>query len=81
MRDHGAELAPPYLRSAAYPGAAKLGRGEGYDYPHGRPGHVSPQELLPADVEGARFYEPDEAEAQLAARLQEIRGARRRSPR
>ena len=77
VRDHGAELPPPYLRSAAYPGAAKLGRGEGYDYPHGRPGHVSPQDLLPADVEGARFYEPDEAEGELAQRLEEIRRARR----
>ena len=38
----------------------------GYDYPHDRPGHVSPQELLPEGVAGARFYEPDEAEAELA---------------
>ena len=34
-----------------------------YDYPHARPGHVSPQELLPPAVAGARFYEPDDAEA------------------
>ena len=78
VRDHGAELPPDYLRSGAYPGAAKLGRGEGYDYPHGRPGHVSPQDLLPADVEGNRFYEPGEAEAELARRLEAIRRARGR---
>ncbi len=78
IREHGAELPPSYLRSAAYPGAAKLGRGEGYDYPHARPGHVSPQELLPPDVEGNRFYEPGEAEAELARRLEEIRRARGR---
>jgi putative ATPase len=77
VRDHGAEPPPPYLRSAAYPGAARLGRGEGYDYPHARPGHLSPQELLPPDVEGARFYEPDDAEGELARRLEEIRRARR----
>jgi putative ATPase len=77
VRDHGAELPPPHLRSAAYPGAGKLGRGEGYDYPHSRPGHVSPQELLPPDVEGTRFYEPNDAEAELARRLEEIRRARR----
>jgi putative ATPase len=78
IRDHGAELPPDYLRSGAYPGAAKLGRGEGYDYPHPRPGHVSPQDLLPPDVEGSRFYEPGEAEAELARRLEEIRRARGR---
>ena len=31
------------------------------------PGHVSAQELLPESVAGERFYEPDEAEAELAA--------------
>src|SRR5207302_354970 len=54
IREHGADLPPGYLRSAAYAGAAKLGRGEGYDYPHARPEAVSPQELLPPDVEGTR---------------------------
>ena len=78
IREHGADLPPGYLRSAAYPGAAKLGRGEGYDYPHARPEAVSPQELLPPNVEGARFYEPREAEAELARRLEEIRRARGR---
>ena len=78
IREHGADLPPGYLRSAAYPGAAKLGRGEGYDYPHARPEAVSAQELLPPDVEGTRFYEPGEAEAELARRLEEIRRARGR---
>ncbi len=48
-----------------------------YDYPHDHPGHVSPQELMPERIAGARFYEPDEAEAQLARRLEEVRAARR----
>ena len=77
VREHGAQLPPDYLRSAAYPGAAALGRGEGYDYPHARPGHLSPQELLPEEVVGSRFYEPDEAEELLRARLEEIRARRR----
>ncbi len=38
-----------------------------YDYPHDHPGHLSPQELLPEGVAGERFYEPGEAEAELAA--------------
>ncbi|MCW2991833.1 MAG: ATPase central domain protein [Solirubrobacterales bacterium] len=76
VREHGAQLPPGPVRSAAYPGAAALGRGQGYDYPHDRPGHLSPMELMPEGLENARFYEPDEAEADLAARLQEIRRAR-----
>ncbi len=72
VREHGASPPPVQLRSG--------GRGEGYDLPHDRPGHVSPQELLPDAVVGARFYAPDAAEAALAARLAEIRRARGREP-
>ena len=74
--ERGAQLPPDYLRSAAYPGAAKLGRGEGYDYPHDRPGHVSGQELMPDALIGERFYEPDNAEAALRERLEALRRAR-----
>jgi putative ATPase len=76
VREHGAQLPPAAVRSAAYPGAAELGRGQGYDYPHDRPGHLSPMELMPEGLEDLRFYEPDEAEAALAERLHEIRRAR-----
>ena len=70
VRERGGAPPPVQLRSG--------GRGEGYDYPHDRPGHVSPQELLPDGAVGARFYAPDEAEAALAARLAEVRRARGR---
>jgi len=76
VREHGAQLPPDHLRSAAYPAARKLGRGQGYDYPHDRPGHLSPQELLPDAVAGERFYVPDDAEPELRERLHEIRRAR-----
>ena len=76
VREHGAQPPPDALRSAAYPGARQLGRGRGYDYPHDHPGHVSPQELMPDALRGTRFYEPDDAEAELRARLEEIRRAR-----
>jgi putative ATPase len=76
VREHGAQLPPAYLRSAAYPGAAELGRGQGYDYPHDAPGHVAGQELMPAPLVGERFYAPDDAEAALRERLAEIRRAR-----
>ena len=79
VRQHGAELPPGHLRSAAYPGAAALGRGQGYDYPHDRPEGVSPQELMPDGLEDLRFYEPSEGEAALAERLADIRRQRGRA--
>jgi putative ATPase len=69
VREHGAEPPPVYLRSGV------RAKGE-YDYPHARPGHLSPQELLPPGVAGERFYEPDDAEAGLRERLAEIRRER-----
>jgi putative ATPase len=76
VREHGAHAPPAHLRSAAYPGAAALGRGVGYDYPHDHPGHLSAQELAPEGLGAARFYLPDEAEATLRERLDAIRRAR-----
>src|SRR3984957_314601 len=72
VREHGAQPAPPWLRSGPRPGQDK----REYDNPHGHPGHLAAQELLPEGVVGARFYAPDDAEAELAARLQRIRRAR-----
>ncbi len=74
VREQGAAPVPGWLRSGPRPGQ-EVG---GYDYPHDRPGHVSPQELLPEEVAGARFYEPDEAEAALAQRLAQVRRERGR---
>ncbi len=70
VREHGAAPPPVQLRSG--------GRGQGYDSPHSYPGHLGPQELAPDGVAGRRFYVPDGAEAELAARLAEIRRARGR---
>jgi putative ATPase len=71
IREHGAHPPPPHLRSST--------RGDGnYDNPHRREGRVSPQELMPDQAIGQRFYEPGEAEDQLRARLEEIRRARGR---
>jgi putative ATPase len=74
VREHGAAPVPGWLRPGARPGQ-KVG---GYDYPHDHPGQVSPQELLPEGVVGERFYEPGEAEAQLAKRLEQVRRMRGR---
>ncbi len=81
VRDHGAAPVPPWLISGPRPGHHD-GRDQptpAYDYPHDRPGHVSPQELLPEGVAGTRFYDPGEAETELAARLERVRLARGRA--
>ncbi len=80
IRERGAKPPPPALQSAAYPAARKLGRGRGYDYQHGHPGHVNDQEHLPEGLEGLRFYFPDEGEPEAKARLEAIRKARGREP-
>jgi putative ATPase len=72
IRERGAELPPLHLRSSTR-------SDHGYDNPHRRPGHFSPQELMPDAVIGARLYEPDEAEAELRKRLEEVRRARGRA--
>jgi putative ATPase len=76
VREHGAAPVPGWLRSGPRPGQ-EVG---GYDNPHGHPGHVSEQEVAPAEVVGERFYAPDAAEAELARRLDEVRKARGRTP-
>ena len=78
IRVHGAALPPAPLRSAAYPAAAKLGRGLGYDYPHDHPGGVNDQEHLPTGLEDLRLYEPGGMEPELRERLERIRRARGR---
>jgi putative ATPase len=79
VREQGAEPPPDYLRDAHYYGARKLGRGVGYDYPHGLPEAVSGQPLLPEVLEGRRYYEPTEHgfEAELRRRWAEIQEKRR----
>jgi putative ATPase len=78
VREHGTPEPPSYLRSAAYPGARKLGRGENYDYPHDHPDGVSEQELMPAELAGERFLDLSEhgEERELRERLERIRKAR-----
>jgi putative ATPase len=72
VREHGAAPVPGWLRSGPRPGQDT----GGYDNPHDHPGHVSPQQLLPDGVAGARFYVPGHAERELERRVEEIRRAR-----
>lgn len=51
---------PSHLMDAHYKGAAKLGHGEGYQYPHVYPNHYVEQQYLPTELEKTVFYEPSD---------------------
>jgi putative ATPase len=66
---------PPHLRDASYRGAARLGHGEGYLYPHDYEEGIVRQAYLPEAVAGRRYYDPTRhgAEGRLADRAERIR--------
>jgi putative ATPase len=76
VRHRRAGAVPMHLRDASYPGARHLGHGEGYVYPHDAPAGWVPQEHLPPEVAGERFYEagPHGAEPAAARALAARRG-------
>jgi len=47
VRDQPAGAVPRHLRDASYPGAARLGHGKGYVYPHDEPGGWVEQQYRP----------------------------------
>jgi putative ATPase len=78
-------VVPPWLRDAHYPGAAALGHGHGYAYPHDLPGGVAPQQYLPDALLGTRYYRPtshgsEAAWAQVAERLADLRMSKPATP-
>jgi putative ATPase len=66
---------PPALRDSHYPGAKKLGHGEGYQYAHDSEFGVAAQQYLPDKLVGTQYYEPTSFgnEREVAARLEKIR--------
>ena len=58
VREHGHLRPPDALRSAAYPGARKLGRGKGYVYPHDDPAGFG-VDCLPDELKGTIYYKSD----------------------
>jgi putative ATPase len=57
VREHGHLRPPAALRSAAYYGAKKLGRGQGYVYPHDDEAGFE-VDCLPDELKGSVYYEP-----------------------
>ncbi|GAA5060633.1 putative ATPase [Thermocatellispora tengchongensis] len=66
---------PGHLRDAHYAGAAKLGHGDGYKYPHDFEHGLVRQEYAPRELRERRYYEPTRhgAEAAVAERWARIR--------
>jgi putative ATPase len=58
VRDLPAGEVPVHLRDSHYRGAAKLGHGEGYVYPHDDPRGWVPQQYRPDEVGDRAYYEP-----------------------
>ncbi|MGE0308312.1 MAG: replication-associated recombination protein A, partial [Acidimicrobiia bacterium] len=70
---------PAHLRDAHYKGAATLGHGAGYRYPHDAPLGWVPQDYLPEQLRGKRYYVPSGhgREAAIAQRFESSDDARR----
>ena len=58
VRSAVSQEVPTHLRDAHYKGAARLGHGEGYVYPHDDPAGVVAQQYRPDALEGRVYYEP-----------------------
>jgi putative ATPase len=71
VEQHGAPPVPVHLRDTAYPGAKRLGHGEGYVYPHDFPGAFVAQQYMPEGVKRGPYYEPGEEgfEKEVARRM------------
>jgi putative ATPase len=69
---------PVHLRDKHYPGAKRLGHGEGYQYSHNAPDAVAAQDYLGVERE---YYRPVDRgfEKELAQRLETIRARLRES--
>lgn len=66
---------PTHLQDAHYKGAAKLGHGTGYIYPHDYPNHYVEQQYLPYELSGREFYHPsgNGYEAKVKEHMQKIK--------
>lgn len=58
VRNKNCGSVPKHLRDAHYPGAAKLGHGLDYKYPHNFPGGWVEQQYLPDELVGTRYLVP-----------------------
>lgn len=73
VKDQVDEPVPLHLRDTHYRGAAQLGNGKGYLYPHDFPGHYIEQDYAPKSVQGHRYYVPGTLGQEKSIREQMLR--------
>lgn len=56
VRETGNLPVPLHIRNAPTKLMAKLGYHDGYKYPHDYPGHFTPQQYLPNEIQSERFW-------------------------
>ena len=59
---------PSHLKDSHYSGAAKLGHGIDYKYPHSFPNHYTAQQYLPDKIKNRIYYEYGDNKAERAAK-------------
>lgn len=58
VKEHGDLSVPLHIRNAPTKLMKKEGYGKGYEYSHNYDNNFSPQEYLPKEISGTKFYEP-----------------------
>src|SRR5437016_7444631 len=80
VQEHGPLQVPLKLRNAPTPLMKGMGYSGGYRYPHNFSGNYVPEEYLPDELRGARYYEPSSSgeEAEIRERLRKWREEKKR---
>jgi putative ATPase len=78
VRDGATGEVPPHLRDSHYQGAATIGHGTDYEYPHDHVSGVVAQQYLPDSLVGRRWYEPSSHgdEREIEDRMTSLRDQR-----
>ncbi len=64
VRQTGNLPVPLHIRNAPTKLMAQLGYHDGYKYPHDYPGHFTPQQYLPTELTGSRFWHAQHSPAE-----------------
>ena len=82
VQEKGAASVPLHIRNAPTSLMKDKGYGKGYEYPHDHPNHFIPQNYMPEELKGSRFYHPstEGLEKRVYERLVKLWGKRFREP-
>lgn len=82
VKRSGNQPVPLPIRNAPTELMANLGYHDGYKYPHDYPGHFIPQQYLPDDLQGCRFWhaQHSQAEEKLYQHMANCWGERYKEP-